>query len=111
MPVQEYIQSIGACLVQVGSAQEGPVVDLLHRLTLESSQLLGCIKLLNHKVHKAMLQGQMDSKLARAHSLDKFYETYAVGADSGRSHAFKEDSMIYSQSMFYSLVQFIQNQN
>lgn len=58
-----------------------------------------------------MLQGQMDSKLARAHTLDKFYKTYAVGADSGRSHAFKEDRMFYSQSvscsrsMFYSFVQ------
>ncbi|DBA78429.1 TPA: hypothetical protein ACH3X2_007923 [Trebouxia sp. C0005] len=71
-----YIQTIGACLVQAGAAKEGPTVELLHRLTFESSQLLGCIMLLNHKVHKAMLHGQMDTKLAKTHSIDKFYKTY-----------------------------------
>ncbi len=84
MPLQVYIQTIGACLVQAGAAKEGPTVELLHRLTLESSQLLGCIMLLNHKVHKAMLQGQMDSKLAKTHSIDKFYKTYVVGMTGNR---------------------------
>lgn len=76
--VQGYIQTIGACLVQMGHSTQGPSADLMQRLTVESSQLLGCIQLLNHKVHKAMLQGQMDSKLAKAHSIDKFYQTYVV---------------------------------
>ena len=64
--------------MQSGHSMQGPQVDMLHHLTAESSQLLGCIKLLNHKVHKAMLQGQMDSKLASAHSIDKFYKTNMV---------------------------------
>lgn len=84
MPLQVYIQTIGACLVQAGAAKEGPTVDLLHRLTFESTQLLGCIMLLNHNVHKAMLQGQMDSKLAKTHSIDKFYKTYVVGMTSNQ---------------------------
>ena len=60
-------------------------MELLHRLTFESSQLLGCIMLLNHEVHKAMLQGQMDSKLAKTHSLHKFYKTFVVGM-TGNQH-------------------------
>ncbi len=80
LTLQDYIQTIGACLVQVGHATDGPTVELLQQLTAESSQLHGCIKLLNHKVHKAMLQGQMDTQLARAHTIDKFYKTFVVRA-------------------------------
>ena len=65
---------------------QGPSAEMLLQLTVESSQLLGCIKLLNHKVHKSMLQGQMDSKLAGAHSFDKFYKTYVVSLCSLLSH-------------------------
>ena len=76
--MQDYIQSIGACLVQSGQSMQGPQVDMLHHLTAESSQLLGCIKLLNHKVHTVMLQGQMGNKLTSAHYIDKSYKTYVI---------------------------------
>ena len=59
--LQDYIQSIGSCLLQIGDATEGPLVDMMHKLTDESSQLLGCIKLLNLKVHEAMLHGELNS--------------------------------------------------
>ena len=80
--VQDYIRSIGACLIRIGSATDGPLVDLMHKLTDESSQLLGCIKLLNHKVHQAMLQGQLDSDLAKTQSMQEYYNTSAVSSHS-----------------------------
>lgn len=73
--------------MQIGSATEGPMVDLMQQLTVESSQLHGCIKLLNHKVHKAMLQGHMDSKLAKAHTIDTFYKSFVVRELSCWLHA------------------------
>lgn len=69
----DYIHSIGSCLLQIGEATEGPLVDMMHKLTDESSQLLGCIKLLNVKVHEAMLRGEMDPHLAKTQSMSHYY--------------------------------------
>ncbi|KAA6422014.1 MAG: hypothetical protein FRX49_08032 [Trebouxia sp. A1-2] len=71
----DYIQSIGSCLLQIGGATEGPIVDVMHKLTDESSQLLGCIKLLNLKVHEAMLHGELDPTLAKSQSMTQYYSS------------------------------------
>ena len=83
--MQEYIRSIGACLIQMGDANEGPVVDVMHTLTDESSRLLGCIKLLNHKVHQAMLQGQLDTQLAETQSMQTYYDMSTVRSCASNS--------------------------
>lgn len=77
--LQDYIHSIGSCLLQIGEATEGPLVDMMHKLTDESSQLLGCIKLLNVKVHEAMLRGEMDPHLAKTQSMSHYYASSVVG--------------------------------
>lgn len=77
--LQDYIQSIGSCLLQIGEATEGPLVDMMHKLTDESSQLLGCIKLLNLKVHEAMLHGELDPALAKTQSMLHYYASSVVG--------------------------------
>ncbi len=77
--LQDYIQSIGSCLLQIGEATDGPVVDMMHKLTDESSQLLGCIKLLNLKVHEAMLHGKLDPALAKTQSMAHYYASSVVG--------------------------------
>lgn len=77
--LQDYIQSIGSCLLQIGGATEGPIVDVMHKLTDESSQLLGCIKLLNLKVHEAMLHGELDPTLAKSQSMTQYYSSSVVG--------------------------------
>ena len=77
--LQDYIQSIGSCLLQIGEATEGPLVDVMHKLTDESSQLLGCIKLLNLKVHEAMLHGELDPILAKTQSMAHYYASSVVG--------------------------------
>ncbi len=77
--LQDYIQSIGSCLLQFGEATEGPLVDMMHKLTDESSQLLGCIKLLNPKVHEAMLRGELDPTLAKTQSMSHYYASSVVG--------------------------------
>ncbi len=77
--LQDYIQSIGSCLLQIGDATEGPLVDMMHKLTDESSQLLGCIKLLNLKVHEAMLHGELDPTLAKTQSMAHYYASSVVG--------------------------------
>ncbi len=77
--LQDYIQSIGSCLLQIGEATEGPVVYVMHKLTDESSQLLGCIKLLNLKVHEAMLHGELDPTLAKTQSMSHYYASSVVG--------------------------------
>ncbi len=47
----------------------------MEKLTVESSRLIGCIKLLNHDVHKAMLDGKLDPGLANAHKLGAAFYT------------------------------------
>lgn len=75
----DYIHSIGSCLLQMSNERcNGPATNLMHQLTDESSRLLGCIKLLNHKVHDAMLHGQIDTKLANNISMDRFYPTFTA---------------------------------
>ena len=80
--LQDYIHSIGSCLLQMNNEEpDGPVTKLMQKLTDESSRLLGCIKLLNHKVHDAMLHGRMDAKLADDVSMDRYYPTSTVCLD------------------------------
>ena len=55
MLMQEYIREIGACLIQLEQKQDLITQHLMERLTIESSRLIGLIKLLNHDVHQAML--------------------------------------------------------
>ncbi len=51
----------------------------MEKLTVESSRLIGCIKLLNHDVHKAMLDGKLDPGLANTHKLGaEFYTNLTV---------------------------------
>lgn len=52
----------------------------MEKLTVEASRLLGCIKLLNHDVHKALLDGKLDPSLAHTHRLGTaFYTNLTVG--------------------------------
>lgn len=77
--VQEYIQEIGAALIQMEQTQDKTAQALMEKLTVESSRLLGCVKLLNHDVHKAMLAGKLDPSLANTHRLGiAFYTNLTV---------------------------------
>lgn len=77
--MQEYIREIGAALIQMEQTQDKTAQALMEKLTVESSRLLGCVKLLNHDVHKAMLAGKLDSSLASTHSLGiAFYTNLTV---------------------------------
>ncbi len=73
--MQEYIRLIGACLIQLEQKQDPRAQSLMEKLTVESSRLVGCIKLLNHDVHKAMLDGKLDPGLANAHKLGAAFYT------------------------------------
>jgi len=83
--LQDYIHSIGSCLLEIGDATEGPLVDVMHKLTDESSQLLGCIKLLNVKVLEAMLRGEMDPTLAKTQSISHASSVASLFATSLQS--------------------------
>lgn len=77
--MQEYIRETGACLIQLGQAQDKAAQAKMEKLTVEASRLLGCIKLLNHDVHKAMLDGKLDPSLANTHRLGTaFYTSLTV---------------------------------
>lgn len=55
----------------------------METLTVEASRLLGCIKLLNHDVHKALLDGKLDPSLAYTHRLGTaFYTNLTVSVCS-----------------------------
>lgn len=55
----------------------------MEKLTVEASRLLGCIKLLNHDVHKALLDGNLDPTLAYTHRLGTaFYTNLTVSVRS-----------------------------
>lgn len=71
----EYIRLIGACLIQLEQKQDPRAQSLMEKLTVESSRLIGCIKLLNHDVHKAMLDGKLDPGLANTHKLGAAFYT------------------------------------
>ncbi len=79
--LQEYVREIGACLIQLEQKQDQNVQSLMERLTVESSRLIGCIKLLNYDVHKAMLDGKLDPGLANTHKLGAaFYTNLTVSS-------------------------------
>ena len=48
---------------------------VMEKLTVESSRLIGLIKLLNHDVHQAMLDGKLDPNLANTHKLGAAFYT------------------------------------
>ena len=48
---------------------------MMEKLTVESSCLTGCIKLLNHDVHRAMIDGKLDPGLAHTHKLGAAFYT------------------------------------
>lgn len=55
----------------------------MEKLTVEASRLLGCIKLLNHDVHKALLDDKLDPSLAYTHRLGTaFYTNLTVSVCS-----------------------------
>lgn len=77
--MQEYIREIGAALIQMEQTQDQTAQAMMETLTVESSRLLGCVKLLNHDVHKAMLAGKLDPSLANTHRLGVgFYTNLTV---------------------------------
>jgi len=66
-------------LIQLEQKQDPQAQSLMEKLTVESSRLIGCIKLLNHDVHKAMLDGKLDPGLANTHKLGaEFYTNLTV---------------------------------
>ena len=71
----EYIREIGACLIQLEQTQDKRAQAMMEKLTVEASRLLGCVKLLNHDVHKAMLDGKLDPSLANTHRLGTVFYT------------------------------------
>lgn len=73
--VQEYIREIGACLIQLEQQPEPVVQSLMEKLTVESSRIIGCVKLLNHDVHNAMLAGKLDPGLGNTHKLGAAFYT------------------------------------
>lgn len=79
MQLQEYVRKIGACLVQLEQSHDNKAKTMMETLTNESSRLIGCIKLLNHNVHRAMLMGKMDESLSNSHKLGAaFYSNLSV---------------------------------
>ena len=77
--LQDYIRETGAALIQLEQTQDRAAQAMMEKLTVESSRLLGCIKLLNHDVHKAMLDGKLDPSLANTHKLGSaFYSNLTV---------------------------------
>ena len=77
--LQEYVRKIGACLVQLEHSSDSNVRSLMETLTTESSRLIGCVKLMNHDLHKAMLIGKMDESLSNSHKLGTaFYSNLTV---------------------------------
>ena len=77
--LQEYVRKIGACLVQLEQSKDNKAKTMMETLTNESSRLIGCIKLLNHNVHRAMLMGKMDESLSNSHKLGAaFYSNLSV---------------------------------
>ena len=63
--------------------QDKAALALMEKLTVEASRLVGCIKLLNHDVHKAMLAGKLDPSLANTHKLGTaFYTNLTVSVCS-----------------------------
>jgi len=101
--LQDYIHSIGSCLLQIGEATEGLLVDAMHKLTDESSQLLGCVKLLNVKVHEAMLRGELDPTLAKTQSIAHDYAHSVVGllTTSLQSSSSLSTSLLLSLSVLH----------
>ena len=66
-------------MIQLEQKQDPQAQSLMEKLTVESSRLIGCIKLLNHNVHKAMLDGKLDPGLANTHKLGaEFYTNLTV---------------------------------
>lgn len=79
--VQEYIRETGACLIQLGQTQDKAAQARMEKLAVEASRLLGCVKLLNHDVHKAMLDGKLDPSSANTHRLGTaFYTNLTVSS-------------------------------
>lgn len=67
--------------MQLEQSHDNKAKTLMETLTNESSRLIGCIKLLNHDVHKAMLMGQMDESLSNSHKLGAaFYTNLSVSS-------------------------------
>ena len=62
-------------MIQLEQKQDPRAQSLMEKLTVESSRLIGCIKLLNHNVHKAMLDGKLDPGLANTHKLGAAFYT------------------------------------
>ncbi len=62
-------------MIQLEQKQDPRAQSLMEKLTVESSRLIGCIKLLNHDVHKAMLDGKLDPGLANTHKLGAAFYT------------------------------------
>ena len=73
--MQEYIRQIGACLIKLQQKQDLITQHLMEKLSVESSRLIGVIKLLNHDVHQAMLDGKLDPNLANPHKLGSAFFT------------------------------------
>ncbi|KAL3139121.1 hypothetical protein ABBQ32_005913 [Trebouxia sp. C0010 RCD-2024] len=71
----EYIRETGACLIQLGQTQDKAAQARMEKLAVEASRLLGCVKLLNHDVHKAMLDGKLDPSSANTHRLGTAFYT------------------------------------
>lgn len=85
--VQKYVRKIGACLVQLEQAHDSKVKTMMETLTNESSRLVGCIKLLNHSLHQALLMGKMDDSLSNSHKLGgAFYTNLSVSAYQALLH-------------------------
>ena len=87
MLVQEYIREIGACLIQLEQKQDLITQHLMEKLTVESSRLIGLIKLLNHDVHQAMLDGKLDPNLANTHKLGSAFYTNLTVWPLSSAHA------------------------
>lgn len=57
---QDYIRELGMLLVHLGDRGDPSTQASMEHLTLESTQLLGCLKVFNPSVYKAVCQERLD---------------------------------------------------
>ena len=58
---QEYIRELGMLLVHLGNRHDPATQASLERLTVESTQLLGCLKAFSPAVYRSVCQGRLDA--------------------------------------------------
>ena len=91
-------------MIQLGHTQDTAAQAKMEKLAVEASRLLGCVKLLNHDVHKAMLDGKLDPSLANTHRLGTaFYTNLTVGSCTMKLRVCLRLSFAFTESLFREL--------